>query len=204
MTYDEAQSIISILKPGGSIPATINDLMKLVLGKMARRKIRSAQRTAEITTGGASEFLLSTYIPDFLEFKIDLVVNKNRGPYFYQSTEPYFLQLVGKSDFIKHTEGGFCMVEDGTLKVSWPSGITIPTTLYVPIWGKFLVLDSAGGTLKEKPEEGGDTFIFDSVFDDVFIDGVLLYLNRKDLDDTEFTKANAEWNKSLNELVFYQ
>ena len=203
MTYDDAVELITIMKPGGTIPDSIPKIMKLVLGKMARRRIISSQRTAEITTGGNSSFLLSTFIPDFFDFKLDLE-NKNRGPYFYNGTEPCFLVVTNKSRFAQNTEGGYCCIDDRTLNVNFPAGYTIPTKLYVPIWSKFLVLDEAGVILKETPENGGDTFIFDSVFDDVFIDGVLLYLNRKDLDDNEYMKANGEWVKSLNEISFYQ
>lgn len=202
MTYDEAVEILGVLKPGGSIPTAIPRIMKLVLGKMARRKINEAKRTAEITVGGNTEFLLSTYIPDFFALKLD-GSSKNRGPFFYQSSEPYYIYATTKSEFEKHTEGGYCMVEDGTLKVKFPLAPGTIETLYVPIWGKFLVLDEEGGTLKETPENGGDTFIFNSVFDDVFIDGCLLYLNRKDLSDKEYIKAKQEWTNSLNELVFY-
>lgn len=202
MTYGELTDILSVLKPGGSIPDSVDIIVKLVLGKMSRRKLKCSQRTAEITVDGKTEFLLSTYIPDFFDFKIDLVSNRKRGPYFYQSTEPYFIEPTTKADFNIRTEGGYCMISDGTLHVNFPAG-NIVETLYVPIWGKYLVLDAEGGELKEKPEYENDTFIFDSSFDDVLIDGCLLYLNRKDLDDTEFMKANQEWNKSLSELQFY-
>lgn len=202
MTYGELTEILSVLKPGGSIPDSLDVIIKLVLGKMSRRKLKCSQRTAEITVDGNTEFLLSTYIPDFFDFKIDIVNNRKRGPYFYQSTVPYFIEPTTKADFNMRTSGGACMISDGTLHVNFPAGSNVET-LYVPIYGKYLVLDSAGGELKEKPENDDDTFIFDSSFDDVLVDGCLLYLNRKDLDDTEFMKANQAWINSLNELVFY-
>lgn len=203
MTYDDAVELIGELHRGSNTPSNLELVMKLVLGKMARRRINTAKRTAEITVGGNTEFLLSTYIPDFIDFKTD-AENKNRGPFFYQDTSPCYLRVTNKTRFTQGLEGGYCMVEDGTLIISIPAGSTSPETLYVPIWSKYLVLDEDGGILKEKPTKGGDTFIFDSIFDDVFIDGVLLYLDRRDMDDKEFVKSKSQWEKTLNELSFYQ
>lgn len=203
MTYSELKTTIQDLHTGATLPNSIDNIAKLVLGKMARLRLKAVFRTAEITVGGNTEFLLSTYIPDFLSFKVD-PNRKDTGPYFYQGTQPYFLTVVNKDRFVANTEGGFCCIDDGSLLINLPNGFTSPDTLYVPINSKYMVLDADDSVLKEKPTKDGDTFIFDSIFDDVFVDGVLLYVKRREMSDSEFTKASNVWNKAIKELAFYQ
>ena len=203
MTYDQAVSLIGDLHRGSNTPDNLALVMKLVLGKIARLKVKSAQRTAEITVAGETTFSIADNVPDFLDFKLD-AENRNKGPYYLQDTIPHYFTVTNNSRFLDATQGGFCTREGQNIKFSFPSGISDITKIYIPIYSKYLVLDAEGEILKETPAEGGDTFLFDSVFDDVFIDGVLLYLDRRDMDDTEFIKSKAEWTRALNELAYYQ
>ena len=204
MTYGEAQELIDTLHSGAKIPDNLGMIFKLVLGKIARKKIKSRVKLGEITVGGNTEFALGSdgYLPAFLTLKTD-AENKNKCIYYYKSTEPYFLRLTTPSRFSEHTEGGVAMMEGKTLKVNFPEGAGTVATIYVPYYSKYLVLDEDGSTEKETPENTDDEFLLGSEFDDVLIDLVLLYLKRADMDDAEFMKASGLAGKALNEVAFY-
>ena len=201
MTYLEFKTTVGDLNSGATVPDSIDIITKLVLGKIARLRLSKRIKTKEITVAGNTEWVLSTEIPDFLGFKLD-AENNNRCIYYYQSTTPYFLILTNPSRFVQNIEGGYAAIIDGKLKINLPEGITSPDTLYVPYYSKYLVLD--GTTEKEKPIKDGDTFLLDSVFDDALVEGVLLYIKRRSLNDYEFAKAVKEWNQSIASLALYQ
>lgn len=204
MTYGEAREIINTLQSGMAIPDNLGMIFKLVLGKIARKKTKSRVKIGEITVGSNTEFALgsATYLPAFLALKPD-AENKNKCIYYYQSTVPYFLRLTTPSRFAEHTEGGFSTMRGRTLEINFPEGIETVTTIYVPYYSKYLVLDADGSTEKETPENDDDEFLIGSEFDDVLIDLVLLYLKRADMDDAEFMKASGLAVKALNEVAFY-
>lgn len=203
MTYEDFKNTIQELHTGAAMATQIDNISKLVLGKIARLRLKNRVKLGTITVGSNTSWNLNTEFGDFLALKTN-PENKNKCIYYYQSTEPLWLTLTNHSRFITNTEGGFATMLGNTLKVDFPTGITNIPTLYVPYYSKFLVLDMDGSTEKEKPENNGDTFLFDSVFDDAFVEGVLLYLKRKELSDYEFVKAVNEWTKSVQELQFYQ
>lgn len=204
MTYGEARKIINTLHSGQSIPDNLNMLFKLVLGKIARKKMKSRVKIGEIIVENKTEFALGSddYLPAFFALKPD-AENENKCIYYYQSTEPYFLTLTNPSRFIENTGGGFSMMEGKTLKINLPEGIDTVTKIYVPYYSKYLVLNKDGLAEKEMPEDDNDEFLLGSEFDDILIDSVLLYLKRGDMDDSEFMKASGIANKSLSEIAFY-
>jgi hypothetical protein len=201
MQYLDFKTTVGDLNTGATVPASIDTITKLVLGKIARLGLTTRAKTKEITVSGNTEWILGSEIPDFVRFKVDA---ENKCIYFYQSTEPIFLILTNPAEFVRHTEGGYAAIIDNKLKISLPTGMTSPTTLYVPYFSKYLVLDEDGTTEKENPEEDGDTFLFPSIFDDALVEGVLLYIKRRELNDYEFAKAVQEWEKSVSSLAFYQ
>jgi len=203
MKYSDFKSTITELHSGAIITSQINNVSKLVLGKIARLRLNNRIKIGEITVGSNTSWNLDTELTDFFALKLD-AENQNRCIYYYQSTEPCFLIQTNNSRFIQNTEGGFATLLGHTLKVNFPSGVSSVSKLYIPYYSKFLVLDKDGSTEKETPAEDNDTFLFDSVFDDAFVEGVLLYLKRKDLNDYEFVKAVAQWEKSIQSLIFYQ
>ena len=204
MTYGEARELINTLHSGATVPNNLAMIFKLVLGKIARKKIKSRVKIGEITVGENTEFVLGSdsCLPAFLALKPD-AENGNKCIYYYQSTEPYFLKLTTPSRFAEHTEGGHAMLEGRTLNINFPEGTGTVSTIYVPYYSKYLVLDEDGSNEKETPENTDDEFLIGSEFDDVLIDLVLLYLKREDMDDAEFMKANGLASKALNEVAFY-
>ena len=200
MEYSDFKALVGDLNTGSSVPDSIDTITKLVLGKIARLGLNTRTKIKEITVSGATEWVLSTEIPDFIRLKVNA---ENRSVYFYQSTEPCFLILTNPAEFIRHTEGGYATIIGGKLKINLPTGMTSPATLYVPYFSKYLVQEN-GGTEKEKPTEDNDTFLLDSIFDDAIVEGVLLYIKRRELNDYEFAKAVKEWEKSVSSLAFFQ
>jgi len=203
MLYSDFKATIQDLHTGGDLPDSIDNIAKLVLGKIARLRLKNRIKIASITVGSNTSFDLSTLVPDFFALKTD-AENKNRSIYYYQSTNPCFFENTNHSRFIMNPGGYFSTIIGMTLKINFPQGISDIATIYLPYFSRYLVLDADGITEKETPSEEGDVFLFDSAFDDAFVDGVLLYLKRRELDDSEWTKATQEWNKSLQSIVFYQ
>jgi len=204
MLFSEFQDILQELNTGATNPNYIGGILKLVLGKISRHKLPSRVKLANITTSGATSFNLNTLVTDFIDFKTQIGEgNKDRCIYFYQSSSlPFDLPLVNNSRFVDHTEGGYATLIGRTLKISLPSGMTVPANIYFPYYSKYLVLDDDGVTEKEKPENSNDTIISPSEFDDILIDGVLLYISRKEKEDSEYAKNVQEWEKRVQELVF--
>lgn len=203
MIYGDLKNLIEDLHAGGDIPDSLDNLATLVLGKIARIRLKELITKGTITTGGETEFDMADLFPDFLAFKSD-AENQNRCIYYLESTIPFWIRLTNPSRFSLNTEGGFAYLQGRTLVIDWPTGATIPTYLYFHYYSKYLVLDENGSTKKEAPENDGDKFLFNSVFDDVFVEGVGLYLRRREMDDNEFIKASQEWQKSFKDIVFYQ
>jgi hypothetical protein len=201
MTYSEFKATIQELHTGASMFTQIDNISKLVLGKIAKLRLKERVKIKELTVGGNTEFNLLTEIPDFFAIKSS-PENGNRDIYYYQSSNPFYLVMTNNSRFVQNISGGFASIVGRILKVNFGTGITVDK-LYIPYYSKYLVQDSAGNE-KETPDDDDDIFLFNSIFDDVFVDGVLLYLKRKELSDSEFTKAQSEWNKSLQGLAFYQ
>lgn len=201
MTYSEFKATIQEIHTGAVIPVQIDNISKLVLGKLARLKLKTRIKIGELTVGSATSFNLDTLLPDFFALKPD-AENKNRCIYYLQSTAPFFLIQTNHSRFILNTQGGFATLIGRILKVNFPNGVSV-TTLFVPYYSKYLVANSDGDE-KEKPSADSDVFLFDSIFDDVFVDGVLLYLKRRELSDKEFIKATQVWIDSLNSISFHQ
>ena len=204
MTYGDLIDVVQVLNTGSSNPDKLDIITKLVLGKIAAKRIQSRIKTAVVTTGGLNKFQLGTasYVPDFLAPKTN-GGNDNKFLYYnFSAGQPYFLPLVPWSNFIEYTEGGYCAIQGHTLYVSYISGITVPSVVNFPYYSKYMVLDSDGITEKEQPENNLDTFLLPSEFDSLIVDGVLLYITRREKDDGEFTKNVQEWDKSLNNMVF--
>ncbi len=204
MTYKEFKELVTELNTGVTLATNIDLITKIVLGQISRLKLKDRLKVGEITTGGATEFNLRTFLPDFISLKT-YQENKNKCIYYFQGSDsPIYLQQTNVSRFEDAVAGGRATLIGRTLKVGFPNGAVVPTTLYVPYFSKYLVLDADGITEKEGPEDDEDTFLLDSIFYDSLVDGVLLYLKRKELKDGEFNKAKIQWTKSVNELAFYQ
>ena len=54
----------------------------------------------------------------------------------------------------------------------------------------------------ETPVNSDDICLLPSVFDDVIIDGLLLYISRKEKESKEYEKNVIEWEKRLNDIIF--
>lgn len=202
MTYGEFQNVVQSINTGATNPDVIADLTKIVLGKIARRKIRI--KNAEISTGGLTEIDLKTTLPDFIDFKIEASTGKPRCIYYMKSGYPIFINLVDSEHFAKYVNGHYAYLDGKTLKISFNDSEDIPATLYFPYYSKYLVLDEDGSTEKIKPENADDEFLLDDLFDDVVLDGVMLYITRSEKENDEYTKAVQEWNKSLNDVILYK
>jgi len=182
MKYSELKSTVKAVHTEAGLSTKIDNLAKLVLGKIARTRLKERIKIGEITPGSDTSWNIKTQFPGFFALKPN-AENRNRCIYFYQSTIPYFLKQTNNSRFVI-AEGNGCggaTLNGRTLSINLPTGFSVPDTYYVPYFSMFLVLDKDGSTEKEKPEEDDDTFLFDSVYDDVLIDGILLYLKRREM-----------------------
>jgi len=204
MTFKELKTVAKDLHTGSLLPTQINIVTGLVLGKLARLRLNSRKKIHEITIGSDSEWVLATEIPDFLSLKSDQG-NNGKSIYYYVGTEPCFLNMTNNSRFSQsQTIGGVATIIGGKLKVSFPTGTGDIGTLYVPYFSKYLVLDEDGTTEKFRPENDDDTFLIDEMYEDVLVEGILLYTKRRELSTNEFTKALREWENSVASLLYYQ
>lgn len=204
MTYGDLQNLVQTLNTGSTNPDYLGKITKLVLGKISRRRLKSRVKLASISTGGSFSLDLRTLLPDFLDFKIDASSGKPTCVYYYEGSYPFFFEMSDNSKFAEHTEGGYATLVGSTLKFSMPIGESAPSTIYFPYYSKYLVLDSDGTTEKEEPSDNNDSFLLPSEYDDLLVDGDLLYLSRREKEDSEYTKNVQEWEKRLNEIVYYQ
>ena len=204
MTYKELQDVVQVIQTGATNPSKFAILTKLVLGKISRRRLKERLKIGEITTGAASEFILgsSSILPDFLALKT-YPENQNKSVYYIVSDSPRYFQMTNHSRFREFIESGFATLDGRTLKLSYFSGDDIPGTVFVPYFSKYLVLDEDGITEKETPSNSDDTFLMDTVFDDALVEGILIYLTRRDKSAGEFNRAVKEWEQNLNEILFY-
>lgn len=201
MQYSEYKNLIQELNTGHGLPTSIDNLCKIVLGKIARRKIKSSIKLATISTSGSLTLNLSTLLPDFIDFKTD-AENKNRCIYYMLTASPMYFTITNHSRFVQETGGYNATLIGNTLYLSMPPGQNAPDTIYFPYYSKYLVEDNAG-IAKEKPENDDDVIIIPSIFDDLLVDGVLYYIARKEKEDSEFNKDTTEWEKRLNDILIY-
>jgi hypothetical protein len=193
MTYLDFKNLIAELNTGSTLPTSIDNICKLVLGKIARRKLRSTVRLAIITTSGSLSLDLNTLLPDFIDFKTD-VENHNRCIYFYEGTVPFYFNLTNNTRFADELGGYSTTLIGKTLKIKMPAGEAAPATIYFTYYSKYLVETSAG-VRKETPSNDDDELSLPSIFDDLLVDGVLFYISRKEKEDSEFSKNANEWER---------
>jgi hypothetical protein len=204
MLYSDVLAVVQSINTGASNPQAVGLMAKLVLGKIARRCLPSQVKLFTINNVGLQkDFLLGVPLlcPDFMQLKTD-GENNNKCVYFYQSTNPTYFPLVNNSRFREYTQGYYATMTGRTLSVSTPNAVNPPDKIYFIYYSKFLVLDKDGVTYKETPLNNNDVIVIPSEFDDVLIDGILLYIQRREKSDGEFNKAIMSWEKSLNDLMF--
>lgn len=205
MKYGDHLNLITELNTGASTPDKIALLTKLVLGKIARHKLNNRIKIASLATGGLTSFRLgsASYIPDFMQPKLNAGDNNKWAYYYPTAGNAFYFKVVPYSVFARSTEGGVCCIEGNTLRISVPHGEVAPSTIYFPYYSKYLVLDEDGTTEKEMPENNDDEFLFGSEYDDVLVEGVMLYISRREKSDAEYAKAVKEWEKRLAEITFF-
>lgn len=187
----------------GNLPDKVEVLTKLVCGKIARKRIPSLQRLAAVSTGGATTINLRTALPDFFDFKLD-PDNDNRIVYSLDTDNvPTFYKLVSPSTFAQYTQGGYAKKEGSSLIISVPENVSTPTTLYFPYFSFYCFEDSNTLLRIETPINSDDECLIPAVFDDVIIDGILLFISRREKETNEYTKNVTEWEKRINEIIFY-
>lgn len=199
MTYSELKTVVQDLHTGGPLAASMGTITKMVLGKIARMRPKMTRQIAEVSTSGSREIPLSSEIPDFMAIRKD--INKGKDIYYYEGDVAIFLTLASYNKFKSNEYDRLACIYNGTLYLS--KGIKVPDTIYVPYHSYYLVLDKDGSTRKSKPIDSDDTFLIDDVYEDVLVDGVLLYLKRRELDNSEFTKSSKEWERQLQSLISY-
>jgi len=202
--YGDLKNVLQTISTGASIPSYIDTIFKLVLGKMAKRKLQSRLKLATIVTGAATSFVLGTdQVLDFMGLKTD-AANGNKSVYYLDASgNPVYMPLKPYSFFKVNINAGFCSLVGNTLYIGTDENGNIPATIYFQYYSRYLVLDADGTTEKETPSASEDTFLYPPEFDDVLIDGVLLYLTRREKQDKEYYKAREQWNQSLSDLTFY-
>lgn len=205
MNYGELKDVVESVNTGAMLPDSINQIVKLVLGKIARRKLPAMVRLGEITTNGLTQFNLGTALclPGFVDLKTD-GENNNRCVYYLRDgSSPVFLVMTSNSRFAQETSGGYATIIGRQLNIKQPVGEVVPTKLYVPYYSKYLVLDADGTTEKEAPTANEDEFLIGSEFDDVLVDGVKLYIARREKNSKDFMQDLDAWNRQLEEVIYY-
>lgn len=203
MTYGEIITILSSLNTG-NIPDSVDILTKLVCGKIARKRIAELIKLAEITTGGMTDFNLRTVLPDFFDFKLDF---SNKNDFIYSldsSSNPSFFRLVSPAVFAQNNWGGYAKKVGPLLTINVATGEAVPPKIYFPYYSFYCWQDADTGVTRETPINNDDICLLPSVFDDVIIDGLLLYISRREKESKEFEKNVIEWEKKLNDIVFLQ
>lgn len=201
MNYGDVMTAIGSLNTG-NIPDNVDFLTKLICGKIARKRIPELVKLAEITTGGLKDFDLRILVPDFFDFKLDFS-NKNNFIYSLDSSnEPSFFKLVSPALFAQNTWGGFAKKVGPTLSISTIPGDAIPTKIYFPYYSFYCWQDADTGVTRETPVNNDNICLLPSVFDDVIIDGLLLYISRREKESKEYQKNVIEWEKRLNDIIF--
>jgi hypothetical protein len=207
MIYGDATGAVYSLNTG-NIPDNIAFITKLVCGKITKRRLSDRIKLASITTNGSKVINLASVLPDFLDFKITTDQNNpdNVSNIIYSidsSGHPYFYKLVPASEFDEYTQGGYAKREGRTITFKVDDGAPIPATIYFNYFSFYAWADSITGVEIEVPANNDDICILPSVFDDVIIDGILLYISRKEKESKEFEKNLASWEKSVNELIYF-
>ena len=197
MTYQELKEVIQDLHTQAPLPSTINRLSKMVLDKIARKRPNFIRRVGEVEVDGEREVDLISQLPDFIAPQKD--VNNGKDIYFIRGDGNIFLTLTSINKFQQFPYSRYAAIHGK--KLFLPDDISLPDKIYIPYYSSFLVLDQDGETRKDRPENAGDTFLLDSLFEDVLVDGVLLYAKRRELDNSEYNKVKAEWEKSLQDAL---
>jgi len=202
MIYQDLIDALTVLNTGSLTPDRVDLLTKLVCGKIVRRKPKSFERLAAITTNNLTTINLRTALPDFVDFKLD-PNNDNKIIYSLDSQDrPIFYKLVSESEF-NETIGNRAKLVGNTLMFSTAPSDTIPATIYFPYFSSYCWEDASTGERRERPINNDDICLLNPVFDDVLVEGVLLYISRREKEDSEYTKNVQEWEKRVNELVYY-
>lgn len=202
MTYGELQTMVYSLNTG-NIPDGVGLLAKLISGKITRRRLPDRVKLATISTGGSLVLNLKELLPDFLSFKLD-PNNENKIIYSLDSSSnPYFYKLVSSGIFAEQTSGGYAKIEGSTLTLKVDDGSDAPDTIYFPYFSFYAWADGTTDVEKETPTASDDYCILPSAFDDVLVDGILLYISRREKETKEYEKNVIEWEKRVNEMIFY-
>jgi hypothetical protein len=208
MLFADVLTLVQSINTGASNPSAVSLIAKIVLGKISRHCLPSQIKKFTINNVGLQKtFLLGTSIlcPDFMKLKTD-GENNNKCVYFYQATNPTYFPLVSDSRFTEYTQGYYATLMGNLLKISSPTGINPPDTIYFNYYSKFLVLDKDDITYKETPTDNQDQILIPSQFDDILIEGILLYLERREKTNLKFIRGESPslvaWEKSLQSLLF--
>jgi len=202
MVYQDLIDALYVLNTGSTTPDSLDLLTKLVCGKIVRRKPKSFERLASITTSGVTTINLRTALPDFVDFKLD-PNNDNKIIYSLDSQDrPIFYKLVSESEF-NETIGNRAKLAGSSLIFGTAPSDVVPATIYFPYFSSYCWEDASTGERRERPINNDDICLLNPVFDDVLVEGVLLYISRREKEDSEYTKNVQEWEKRVNELVYY-
>jgi len=206
MTYGDLLNVAQSLNTGSKLPSAIDIFTKLILNKMSLNKPKTSVSIGQITVGGLSKFMLgsTSYLPDFMELKVE-GDNNNLCPYYYDTNNinPTYLKLTSINNFKNNPFSFYSTMIGRELNINIPQGQPAPTTLYVPYHSKYLVLDKDGVTRKEIPDDNADTFLIPTEYESVLLDGIMLYLSRREKDNSEFNKNSVSYEKSIRDLAFY-
>ena len=201
MTYGDITETIYSLNTG-NIPDRVDFLTKLVCGKIARKRLNSLIRLAEITVNGSTVGILRDTIPDFFDFKISADNSRNAIYSLDSNGNTIFYPLLSSTDFAQETSAPCAKREGSILTLNFGNGYEAPTKIYFPYYSFYCWQDADTGVAMETPVNSDDICILPSLFDDVIIDGLLLYISRKEKESKEYEKNVIEWEKRLNDIIF--
>jgi hypothetical protein len=208
MTYGDFQNVLQVLNTGATNPNQLGLICKLVLGKIARTRPRNRVKMASVSSSSVTQYngniyyITLTSIADFFDVKTDIGDRaKSLLAFYFESDIPNYFELTNLSNLVAKSSGYYAAISGNRLYFTMAAGENVPATIRFPYYSYYLVLDQDGITEKETPSQTNDTFLFKSAFDDLLIDGVLLYISRREKEDSEYSKNVSEWEKRLNEQM---
>lgn len=201
MTYGELTAVAEELNTGSSLPNSTDVIIRMICSKIAQRQPSDLLKKASITTSGSTSLNLRTLLPDFFSFKLG-VNNNDKIIYSLDSNNnPTYYKLGTPTVFADNTQGGFAKLEGRLLTISVRTGETTPSVLYFDYHSLYCWADYSTNNPILTPVNNDDYLLLNPSFEPVVIDGLLLYITRKEKDNKEYEKAVIEWEKSLINVI---
>ena len=199
MTWEELQALFADQTQGISSQSITNAnlqlYMKLKLGKITSYYDWSfAIRTGTVATSSTSPVDLKTELPDI---KRPITFTGSSGD------QPYEWELIPSRDYQLTSDGDGDYMDPRGKQLYLQTGTesSIPASINVVYFSKYLVIDDDGTTRKEKPENDDDTFVLPTEWEPLLLDGLQMYILRKHKKYAEYRELKKIFDEGLMEMA---